>query len=155
MKANMNQRDEDMFFTVCNDEGEEVKCELLLTFEDSATGKNYIVYTDNTEDEEGNTRVYANQFDPNGEESALLPIEEERIWTIIEEMLAEFQEDKDVDNMSEEELEEELRKTMEELIAILPQHKDAFDAVLKDPESVDNLAFVNNLLQEITTAHEE
>ena len=36
MKANMNQRDEDMFFTVCNDEGEEVKCELLLTFHDLA-----------------------------------------------------------------------------------------------------------------------
>lgn len=155
MKTNIHQDDKDMFFTVCNDEGEEVKCELLLTFEDNATGKNYIVYTDNTEDEEGNTRVYANQFDPNGEESTLLSIEEERIWTIIEEMLAEFQEDKDVDNMSEEKLEEELRKTMEELIAILPQHKDAFDAVLKDPESVDNLAFVNNLLQELTTAHEE
>ena len=46
-------------FTVVNDEGKEVKCEILFTYEDEKTKKNYIAYTDNTLDEEGNTKVYA------------------------------------------------------------------------------------------------
>lgn len=92
MKTNINQNNEEVFFTVCNDAGEEVRCELLLTFADTITRKNYIAYTDNTKDDEGNIRVYANQFNPDGNETALLPIEDERIWSLIEKTLTEMQE---------------------------------------------------------------
>ena len=51
-------REESMFFKVVNDEGKEIECETLFTFESDETGKSYIVYTDNTVDEEGNTKVY-------------------------------------------------------------------------------------------------
>ena len=47
-------KDETMTFKVINDEGKEVECEVLFTFESDETKKNYIVYTDNTTDEEGN-----------------------------------------------------------------------------------------------------
>ena len=50
-------------FTVINDEGKEVQCEVLFTFDSDETGKHYIIYTDNTTDEEGNTKVYASTFD--------------------------------------------------------------------------------------------
>ena len=46
-------------FTVLNDEGKEVECEVLFTFESEETHKNYLVYTDNTTDENGNIKVYA------------------------------------------------------------------------------------------------
>ena len=48
---------EDMTFTVVNDEGKEIKCDVLFTFDSDETGKNYIVYTDNTKDENGNLRT--------------------------------------------------------------------------------------------------
>jgi len=82
---------ENMTFTVVNDEGKEVECEVLFTFESEETGKNYIVYTDNTFDQEGNTKVFASIYDPDADESKLLPIETEKEWKIIEVILEELQ----------------------------------------------------------------
>ena len=82
---------ENMTFTIVNDEGKEVECEVLFTFESEETGKNYIVYTDNTIDEEGNTTVFASIYDPDSDESKLFPIETEKEWEIIENILEELQ----------------------------------------------------------------
>ena len=51
-------------FRVVNDEGKEIECEVLFTFESDETKKNYLVYTDNTTDEQGNVKVYASVYDP-------------------------------------------------------------------------------------------
>ena len=50
--------DKENVFTVVNDEGKEVECEVLFTFESEETNKNYIVYTDNTTDKDGNELDY-------------------------------------------------------------------------------------------------
>lgn len=86
-------KEEKMTFKITNDEGKEVECEVLFTFESDETGKNYMVYTDNTEDEEGNTKVYASIYDPNKEDQTLQPIETDKEWTIIETILNELQEE--------------------------------------------------------------
>ena len=83
--------EEKMTFKVINDEGKEVECEVLFTFESDETKKNYIVYTDNTLDEEGNTKVYASIYKPEEDETKLLPIETEKEWKIIETILEELQ----------------------------------------------------------------
>ena len=83
--------EETMTFKVINDEGKEVECEVLFTFESDETKKNYIVYTDNTLDEEGNTKVYASIYNPDQDETKLLPIETEKEWKIIETILEELQ----------------------------------------------------------------
>lgn len=80
-------------FTVMDENGKEVTCEVLFTFDSEETKKNYIVYTDNTTDEEGNVRVYASTFDPTNEATELKPIETEREWKIIETILESIQED--------------------------------------------------------------
>ena len=80
-------------FTVLNDEGKEVECEVLFTFESEETHKNYLVYTDNTTDENGNIKVYASIFDPDKETSDLLPIETEREWKIIETIITSITEE--------------------------------------------------------------
>ena len=87
----MENSEEVMTFKVVNDEGKEVECEVLFTFESEETKKNYIVYTDNTTDEEGNTKVYASIYNPNEAESKLLPIETDKEWKIIETILEEIQ----------------------------------------------------------------
>ena len=78
-------------FKILNDEGKEVECEVLFTFESDETKKNYIVYTDNSVDAEGNTRVYASIYNPDEDKTKLLPIEDEKEWKIIETVLDELQ----------------------------------------------------------------
>ena len=86
--------EEKMTFKVINDEGKEVECEALFTFESDETKKNYIVYTDNSLDDEGNTKVYASIYNPDEDETKLLPIETEKEWKIIETILEELQNEK-------------------------------------------------------------
>ena len=78
-------------FIITNDDGEEVECDILFTYEDPATSKNYIVYTDNTEDDEGNTNVFASTFDPEKEDPIFYPIETAEEWEKIERILNELQ----------------------------------------------------------------
>ena len=82
---------EKMTFKVTDDTGKEIECEVLFTFESDETKKNYMVYTDNTLDEEGNTKVYASIYNPDEEETKLIPIETEKEWKIIETILEELQ----------------------------------------------------------------
>lgn len=86
-------------FKVMNDEGKEVECEVLFTFDSEETNKSYMVYTDNTTDSDGNVKVYASVYDPDGDNTELLPIETEREWKIIETILESIQEEskKDTD----------------------------------------------------------
>ena len=83
--------EERMTFKVFDDEGKEIECEVLFTFESEETKKNYIVYTDNTIDDDGNTKVYASVYNPNEEETKLMPIETDKEWKIIETILEEIQ----------------------------------------------------------------
>ena len=80
-------------FTVRDNEGKEITCEVLFTFESDETKKNYIVYTDNSLDESGNIKVYASIFDPSKDTTELMPIETEREWKIIETILESIQEE--------------------------------------------------------------
>lgn len=87
--------DRRMMFKAVDDEGFTIECEVLFTFESDETGKNYIVYTDNTFDEEGNTKVYASIYNPNTDQTKLLPIETEKEWKVIETLLSELQQEVD------------------------------------------------------------
>ena len=87
---NMNKENT---FKVIDREGKEIEFEILFTFESDETKKNYMVYTDNTVDEEGNTKVYASIYNPDEEDQTLQPIETDKEWTIIETILNELQEE--------------------------------------------------------------
>lgn len=97
--------EERMTFKVFDDNGKEIECEVLFTFESDETKKNYMVYTDNTKDEEGNIKVYAAIYEPDKDETKLEPIESEHEWSIIEKILEELQEEakKTVENEGEDE----------------------------------------------------
>lgn|SRR5574344_393129 len=87
-----NNQLEEFKFKIVNDEGKEVECEALFTFESDETHKHYIVYTDNTQDVNGNTKVYASVYTPGEEKSKLLPIESEEEWNKIQKVLDVIQE---------------------------------------------------------------
>ena len=86
-------KEEQMKFKVIDENGKEIECEVLFTFESDETNKNYIVYTDNTTDEEGNTKVYESIYTPNSEDLNLQPIETDKEWKIIEVILNEIQDE--------------------------------------------------------------
>ena len=96
--------EERMTFKVFDDNGKEIECEVLFTFESDETGKNYMVYTDNTKDEEGNVKVYAAIYEPDKDETKLEPILSDHEWSIIEKILEELQEEakKSVDEGEDE-----------------------------------------------------
>lgn len=85
--------DKENKFKVIDKDGKEIEFEVLFTFESDETKKNYMVYTDNSTDEEGNVRVYASVFKPDTEPLELLPVETEREWKIIETILDSIQEE--------------------------------------------------------------
>ena len=93
----MNNKEEikDNEFIIVNDEGKEVKYENLFTYEDEKTKKNYMAYTDNTQDDDGNTKVYASIYNPEEENPVLLPIETDEEWKMIEAILTSLSNDEE------------------------------------------------------------
>ena len=80
-------------FTLIDENGNEKIYDVLFTFESEETHKNYIVYTDNTKDSEGNIEVYASTYDPNDPHSKLEAIETDKEWKVIETILSTLQEE--------------------------------------------------------------
>lgn len=78
-------------FTLINEEGQEISCELLFTFETKSNGKNYIVYTDHSTDELGYEKVFASTYDPSGANTALEAIETDSEWDMIDRILEAIQ----------------------------------------------------------------
>lgn len=76
-----------------NDKNEEIECDVLFTFDNNDTKKSYIVYTDNTKDEEGNIQVYASIYDPENPNSKFEAITTEKEWKVIETILETLQEE--------------------------------------------------------------
>lgn len=89
----------ELSFITFNEHGERMDCDTLFTFEAVESSNNIIVYTDNTQDETGNIRVYASIYDPNelgitetGEiaKLTLAPIEDQNDWAAVNEILIEM-----------------------------------------------------------------
>ena len=80
-------------FTLIGEDGTEVEYDVLFTFESEETGKNYIVYTDQSKDETGNIQVFASIYVPNDPNSRLEAIESEKEWKVIETILSTLQEE--------------------------------------------------------------
>ncbi len=74
-------------------EGNEIICDVLFTFDNNETNKSYIVYTDNTKDENGKIKVYASIYDPAKEVTALEPIKTDKEWKYIETIFQTIQEE--------------------------------------------------------------
>ncbi|HWL23030.1 MAG TPA: DUF1292 domain-containing protein [Ureibacillus sp.] len=72
------------YFTITNEENEEVICEILHRFEMKDYGKSYILYT--FADDEAVSEIYAASYiaGENGEVVDLIPIDSEEEWSAVE-----------------------------------------------------------------------
>ena len=87
----MNE-EKNRYFTVTDQSGNTREYEILFTFDSDELKKSYIVFTDNSLDEEGNVVTYAAVYDKNGETLKLNDIETEEEWNIIENLLSSIEE---------------------------------------------------------------
>ncbi len=70
--------------------GKEIEYEILIAFKWIKTNKNYIVYTDNTNDVNGNLNIFAAIYYPY-DNTKLDPIESDEEWDEIDRRLKKFQ----------------------------------------------------------------
>lgn len=87
----MNE-EKNRYFTVTDQSGSTVEYEILFTFDSDETKKNYIVFTDNTTDEDGSIVTYAATYDKTGESLELQDIETDEEWNLIEHLLSNIEE---------------------------------------------------------------
>ncbi len=80
-------------FIVVDEKGKEIECEPLFTFESEETNKQYVVYTDNTKDKNGNIRVFASIYEVTDKGNKLLPIKSDKEWKVIEMILDSIKEE--------------------------------------------------------------
>ena len=80
-------------FIAIDDKGRKIECEPLFTFESEETKKQYVVYTDNSKDKNGNVRVFASIYNMTEKGGELLPIKSEKEWKVIETILESIQEE--------------------------------------------------------------
>ena len=80
-------------FKVIDREGKEIEFEILFTFESEETKKQYVVYTDNSKDQDGNIRVFASIYKISDKGRELLPIKTDKEWKVIETILETIQEE--------------------------------------------------------------
>ena len=90
-------------YTMVNQDGVERVFDVLFTYESEETHKNYIVYTDQSKDSEGNIQVYASTYNPNDPSSPLGVVETEKEWKVIETILETLQEEVKKKNQTTEE----------------------------------------------------
>ena len=91
--------------TVINEEGKEIECEILFTFDSAEYQKDYVVYMpigDEYVDEDGYPEIHVSSYTSheNGEGGGLEPIEDEAEWEMIEEVVASFIEEQEADDES-------------------------------------------------------
>ena len=75
----------DNILRLTDDLGNTKEYEILMTLKMEETNKNYIIYTDNTKDNDGNLNIYASIYNPDSNE--LEEIKTDKEWDIIDKIL--------------------------------------------------------------------
>ena len=86
--------------TVVDEEGNEQLCEVLFTFDSEEFGKSYVLYYPiGADEDEEEVEIHASAFVPSEDntDGALMPIETDEEWDLIEEMLNTFLAEEDED----------------------------------------------------------
>lgn len=77
--------DKILTFTIKDEKGKDITCEEVYRFKNEETQKTYLVYTDNTFDEDGCMKLYAGIYNPNSSEQKIIPIVDDKEWAFVSE----------------------------------------------------------------------
>ena len=89
----------DQQLTIIDEEGNEVLCQILFTFESEEFKKNYVLFypLDDSDDEENVTVMAASYVEGENGIGELQEIETDEEWEMVNEVLAAFQEDEEAE----------------------------------------------------------
>lgn len=82
--------DDKKIMSIVNEDGQTEEVEVILAFEFKDNKKEYVVYTKNEKDENGNVTVYVSNVDRTNEVPSLLGIDSESEWNRIKDVLREL-----------------------------------------------------------------
>ena len=82
--------EQDKIMTIVNEDGKTETVEVVIAFEFKDSKKEYIVYTKNEKDDNGNITVYVSNVDRTGDDPKLLGIDSEEEWSRIKDVLREL-----------------------------------------------------------------
>ncbi len=82
--------EEKQIMSIVNENGDTEEVEVVLAFEFKDNKKEYVVYTKNEKDENGNVTVYVSNVDRSQGEPRLMGVESEEEWTRIKDVLREL-----------------------------------------------------------------
>lgn len=84
---------EKKIMSIVSEDGSKEDVEVIIAFEFKDTNKEYVVYTKNEKDENGNVTVYVSNVDRSSGEAKLLGVESENEWNRIKDVLRELSKD--------------------------------------------------------------
>ena len=76
--------------SIVTEDGSTEDVEVILAFEFKDNKKEYVVYTKNERDENGNITVYVSNIDRSGEEAKLMGVDSDSEWNRIKDVLREL-----------------------------------------------------------------
>lgn len=83
-------KEEKKVLSIIKEDGTKEEVELLICFTFNDTKKEYVVYTRNEKDENGNVTVYVSSVDRSGEIPKMCTIESDEEWSKIKDVLREL-----------------------------------------------------------------
>ena len=85
-----NQEIEKKMMSIVAEDGSIEEVEVILAFEFKDTKKEYVVYTKNEKDENGNVTVYVSYIDRSSDSPKLLGVDDEEEWNKVKDVLREL-----------------------------------------------------------------
>ncbi len=82
--------EEKKVMSIVNEDGSVEEVEVIIAFEFKDTKKEYVVYTKNEKDENGNVTVYVSNIEHTGDTPKLVGIDSDSEWSRIKDVLREL-----------------------------------------------------------------
>lgn len=86
-------QEEKRIMSIVSEDGTTEEVEVILAFEFKDNQKEYVIYTKNEKDENGNVTVYVSNVDRESGEPKLMGVEDEAEWARIKDVLRELSKD--------------------------------------------------------------
>ena len=80
-------------FKMVTEDGKEIICNVLFTFDSEETKKSYIASTDKTYEPDGRLKANAAVYHPENLNAGFEPIDTEMVWKVVETILEAIQEE--------------------------------------------------------------
>lgn len=86
----IQESEEKKMMTIINEDGSSEEVEVVIAFEFKDNNKEYIIYTRNEKDENGNVTVYISNVDRTSGSPKLVGVDDENEWSRIKNVLREL-----------------------------------------------------------------